>query len=100
MAVVSVSDFGFIDKWIVPQFDNKHIMPYGTIRVMYVDDKLGNVVNTFKTHGDTLAENSPCQYIIIDNQRYEVVVEGSLYNPTILLRKWNKTNVDGKWRYL
>lgn len=80
---------------IYPMFGNKHLMPYGTIKVKGLVDGV-EITQYCKTKGDTYEEHSPYQYIVFQGQRF--IVFEIAHNGLNLIR-WDKEKVGKYWRY-
>jgi hypothetical protein len=96
MAIQRITDKIYVHQWVVPYIGNKHTLPYGTLRIVVDDDKLGEYAIFSKIH----TSESYKQYVIIDKKRYIVTNVGRLYNPKIQLELWEKTKVNNRWKYV
>ena len=85
-----------VNKWTIPLYGNKHIMPYGSLYIAIRNEKGEHTFLIVKTKGDTIYDKVGYQYVTINRQRYRVITESSMWNPKIELRPMRKEKIDGK----
>ena len=72
-----------IVQWIIPTFGNRHIMPYGKLKVY---DKKTGEIKIVKTRGDLATDNPTPQHIFFKRRKYLVVNSGTLWFPKLKLQ--------------
>ena len=72
-----------IVQWTIPTFGNRHIMPYGKLKVY---DKKTGEIKIVKTKGDLATDNPYTQqHIFFNRRKYNVVNSGSYWFPKLKL---------------